>query len=71
MNRELHPSTKAILRYFRYGHLADSKLRDTSYKFYVLAHDLADELEGPELTAGLRHLLEAKDCVIRAALPEE
>lgn len=71
MSRELHPSTKAILRYFEYKHLQDPKLRDISNKFTVLAYDLADELEGPELTAGLRHLLEAKDCAVRAALPEE
>jgi hypothetical protein len=35
---------------------------------------LAEEMirvlpDGPELTAGLRKLLEAKDCFVRAALP--
>jgi len=35
-----------------------------------LAYNLVDQLEdGPEFTAGLRKLLEAKDCFVRAALP--
>lgn len=35
-----------------------------------LARDMLSELpDGPELTAGLRKLLEAKDCFVRAALP--
>ena len=29
---------------------------------------MAVKLDGPELTAGLRKLLEAKDCFVRAAL---
>jgi hypothetical protein len=29
---------------------------------------MALQLEGPELTAGLRKLLEAKDCMVQAAL---
>jgi hypothetical protein len=33
-----------------------------------LADSLAGKLDGPELTAGLRKLLEAKDCFVRAAL---
>jgi hypothetical protein len=35
-----------------------------------LAEAMIVELpDGPELTAGLRKLLEAKDCFVRAALP--
>jgi hypothetical protein len=30
---------------------------------------MASRLDGPELTVGLRKLLEAKDCMVRAALP--
>ena len=38
-----------------------------------ILHDLAEAMvnalpDGPELTAGLRKLLEAKDCFVRAAL---
>jgi hypothetical protein len=40
-----------------------------SRPFGELAERMADTLpSGPELTAGLRKLLEAKDCAVRAAL---
>lgn len=66
----MHPSTKAILRYFEYSHLPDH-LQEVSRPFYLLAHEFAgeEELQGAELTTGLRKLLEAKDCIVRAALP--
>ena len=62
-----HPSTEAILRYFAYEHLPPA-LQEVSRPFAELALDMATRLEGPELTAGLRKLLEAKDCMVRAAL---
>ena len=69
--RTMHPSTKVILRYFNYSHLPSSKLRHVSKQFYELAHTMLQKVpEGPETTAGLRKLLEAKDCFVRAALPE-
>ncbi len=38
----------------------------------TLAEAMIRELpDGPELSAGLRHLLEAKDCFVRAALDLE
>ncbi len=64
----MHPSTFEILRYFEYRHLPE-KLQDISRPFHQLAHDMADRaITGPEVTAGLRKLLEAKDCFVRAAL---
>jgi len=66
-----HPSTAAILRYFEYAHLPPH-LQIASRPAAVLAHQMADSLpQGPELTAGLRKLLEAKDCFVRAALDLE
>ncbi|MFU0240439.1 hypothetical protein ACKI1J_32460 [Streptomyces scabiei] len=65
-----HPDTAAILRYFDPGHgrLAPH-LAAVSALFYDLAHELVNRIpEGTELRAGLRHLLEAKDCAVRAAL---
>lgn len=60
-----------ILRYFAYDHLPQH-LRVVSEPFHHIAHHLADSLPaGPELSAGLRKLLEAKDCAVRAALPEQ
>ncbi|MEU8968151.1 hypothetical protein AB0D11_02550 [Streptomyces monashensis] len=65
---ERHPSTTHVLRYFEYDHLPEH-LQAFSQPFHGLAHGLVDHLpDGPELTAGLRKLLEAKDCIVRAAL---
>jgi len=63
----MHPSTAAILQYFEYQHLPP-ELAQASKPFCLLARDIADNYEGPEATAGLRKLLEAKDCIVRAAL---
>lgn len=61
----------ATLRYFEYHHLPP-KLQVISEPFYGLAYHLAQTLPaGPELSAGLRKLLEAKDCAVRAALDGE
>lgn len=63
-----HPSVTAILRYFAWEHLP-ADLQEISRPIGELAHAMADTLtSGPELTAGLRKLLEAKDCLVRAAL---
>lgn len=63
----MHPSTEAILRFFDCDHLPP-RLRVIAIPFKLLAEEMADSLDGPELTAGLRKLLEAKDCMVRAAL---
>lgn len=63
-----HPSTTHLLRYFEYSHLPEH-IQPYSEPFRALAHGLLEVLpDGPELTAGLRKLLEAKDCIVRAAL---
>lgn len=64
----LHPNVKELLRFFRFDHLPPH-LQTFSRPFHRLAHDMAEELTGNELTAGLRKLLEAKDCFVRAAIP--
>ncbi|MEU3976901.1 hypothetical protein [Streptomyces bacillaris] len=65
---ERHPSTTNLLRYFEYDHLPPH-LQAVSKPCGDLAQELVDALsDGPELTAGLRKLLEAKDCFVRAAL---
>jgi len=64
----LHPSTAQILRYFAWDHLPE-RLQVVSRPFGDLAAMMVNSLpQGPELTAGLRKLLEAKDCAVRAAL---
>lgn len=58
-----------ILRFFAYSHLP-AHLQGFSRPFHALAHEMASaETEHPaEVVAGLRKLLEAKDCFVRAAL---
>jgi hypothetical protein len=63
----MHPSTEAMLKNFKYAHLPE-KLQEVSAPICDMAHHFANTLEGPELTAGLRKLLEAKDCMVRASL---
>lgn len=63
-----HPATAALLRHFTHEHLPPL-LQTVSKPCGDLAREMADVLpDGPELTAGLRKLLEAKDCFVRAAL---
>jgi hypothetical protein len=67
-----HPATQAMARYFRGDHLTSAGLREISARCEHLAGLMVRDLpDGPELTTGLRKLLEAKDCFVRAALPPE
>lgn len=57
-----------IMKFFRYDHLPEN-LRMVSKPFGELAEKMnADLPDGPEKSAGLRKLLEAKDCMVRASL---
>lgn len=57
-----------ILAFFKYEHLPE-RLQGISRPFYELAKHMALNLPpGPEVSAGLRKLLEAKDCAVRAAV---
>ena len=62
--------SEMILRYFQYEHLP-AHLQAVSRPFAELAQRVAAETAGPETTAGLRRLLEAKDCIVRAHLHEK
>lgn len=63
-----HPGTTGIVRYFAWAHLP-AHLQPISAECGALALTMVATLpDGPELTAGLRKLLEAKDCFVRAAL---
>lgn len=58
-----------ILRFFEYGHLPE-KLGNVSRPFCDLATRMAENLPpGDEVIEGLRKLLEAKDCAVRAMVP--
>lgn len=58
-----------IMKYFVYGHLPPD-LKAVAASVAELASEMDDTLpDGPEKSAGLRKLLEAKDCFVRAKLP--
>jgi hypothetical protein len=60
----------SILPFFDCYHLPEP-LRRIALPFRALAHDMAGNLpECDEVAVGLRHLLEAKDCFVRAGLLE-
>lgn len=66
----MHPSTIQLLKHFKYDHLPDH-LQDISKPLCDIAHQMANKLpSSPELTVGLRKLLEAKDCFVRSKLEE-
>lgn len=60
-----------MLQFFAYAHLRED-LKAVSQPFGELAQKMVDELPAnAERTAGLRKLLEAKDCAVRAFLYQE
>lgn len=60
--------TEHLAKYFDFQHLPPH-LQAVSQPCAQLASTMVLALpDGPELTAGLRDLLEAKDCFVRAAL---
>lgn len=64
----MHPATEHLLKLFSYEHLPPH-LQAVSKPICHLAVMMADTLgSGPELTTGLRKLLEAKDCLVRQAV---
>jgi hypothetical protein len=66
-----HFSTVQIMRFFHYKHLP-LNLASISESCCELAYEMVKGLpDGPELTAGLRKLLEAKDCFVRQALERD
>lgn len=69
-----HPATVDIVAWFGYEHLCEGSLpREVSRKVHRFVDDVLAALpeDGPELSAGLRKLLEAKDCFVRHAVRSE
>jgi hypothetical protein len=67
-----HPGVRNLMRWLT----PNPKLPDDQRQIAQECHQLADSMltqcwDGPELTEGLRKLLEAKDCFVRASLPDE
>lgn len=65
-----HPGTQHFAALFEHEHLP-AHLAEISRPFAELADHLVARLQdGPELSAGLRKLVEAKDCAVRARVLE-
>ena len=63
-----HKMIAPIMKHFEYEHLSE-KLREISKPICKIAHAYENTLpDSAEKSAGLRKLLEAKDCLVRAAL---
>ena len=64
-----HQSTEHVLQFFDNSHLPDGPIRDMSGQFIEFVDGLLGEVDdNPETTAGLRKLLEAKDCFVRSVV---
>lgn len=64
-----HPSVESIIQFFDSAQLPEH-LASVATKFENLKDDLLTDIaeDTPEVTAGFRKLLEAKDCFVRAAV---
>lgn len=63
----VHPSIAHFIPLFAYAHLPE-RLQEISRPFGDLAKLVMARCAGPEASAALRKLLEAKDCAVRASL---
>jgi hypothetical protein len=67
---DMHPSTRELVRWLENEHLPAGPVRAVSGEFKSLAATLLGkyQVSGPEVSAGLRKLVEAKDCFVRAVI---
>ena len=66
--RDRNIATQELLRFFTWTHLP-LELQPCSQSCQTLAQQMVEQLpDSRELTVGLRKLLEAKDCFVRAHL---
>lgn len=63
-----HPATLDLMRWFESGHLPGDLQRVSDACGGLAAVMVGWLPDGPELSAGLRKLLEAKDCFVRQAV---
>lgn len=69
LNEGRHPSTIHMLAQLVPNRNLPQPQADIAEEFWITAkHMTVNLLDTPELTAGLRKLLEAKDCFVRASL---
>jgi hypothetical protein len=63
----IHPAVKDVLQWFKSDHLP-SHLQEVSKKFEELAHWLAENGRGSQVTPALHDLLSAKDKAVRSVI---
>lgn len=65
-----HRAVQDVTRWFDYRHLPAGLPRKVSHRVAELACTMLDaiDVDDPELTRGLSHLLAAKDSLVRAAI---
>ena len=68
-----HPPSQNIMQWFHVGdHLPEGLPRRVMSTLKNTAEQLDRQApDGPEKAVGLRKLLEAKDCLIRASIPHD
>ena len=58
-----------VIKFFKFDHLPHNKMREIAQQIANLANLLEETIpESPEKSVGMRKLLEAKDCFVRAVL---
>lgn len=60
-----HPGTMHFVELFAIDHLPEPLRTVSMYSGHLAAAMMRELDDGPELSAGLRKLLEAKDCFVR------
>lgn len=68
LSRGRHPGTVHLMGLFAWSHLPENLQMVTRFSGMLAVEMVTTLSDGPELTTGLRKLLEAKDCFVRAAL---
>lgn len=58
----------ALLRFFAFEHLSEPMQTISIYSYHLAEAMIRELPESEEREAGLRKLLEAKDCFVRASL---
>lgn len=66
-----HTATRSVGKWFTFGHLKGSARITSAAACQLAIAMLLTIPDGPELTVGLRKLLEAKDAFVRASIDGE
>lgn len=65
--KDRHPSTQQVMQWFTSDHLPEPQQTIALYVSHLADAMVRELSDGAELTVGLRKLLEAKECFVRAS----